>query len=147
MKKNNVGKSNDVQDAVSDEESYIDYAKRLAKTFNFSSSSSQHIRTVDGKVTSSSINDVQDAVSDEESYIDYAKRLAKTFNFSSSSSQHIRTVDGKVTSSSITHNNPGTDFMNQLKKFENNEDISEKNIKDKDFYYKEMMKSQGKYYL
>ena len=56
MKKNNVGKSDDVQDAVSDEESYIDYAKRLAKTFNFSSSSSQHICTVDGKVTSSSIN-------------------------------------------------------------------------------------------
>ena len=57
-----------------------------------------------------------DAVSDEESYTDYAKRLAKTFNFSSSSSQHIRTVDGKVTSSSINNNNPGTDFMNQLKK-------------------------------
>ena len=55
-------------------------------------------------------------------------------------------MDGKVTSSSINNNNPGTDFMNQLKKFENNEDISEKNIKDKDFYYKEMMKSQGIYY-
>ena len=33
--------------------------------------------------------------------------------------------------------------MNQLKQFKNNEDMSEKNIKDKDFYYNEMVKSQG----
>ena len=37
--------------------------------------------------------------------------------------------------------------MNQLKQFENNEDISEQNIKEKDFYYNEMMKSQGIYYV
>ena len=86
---------------------------------------------------------VGDASSDEESYIDYAIRLAKTLNWGSSSSQHIRTVDGKVTSSSIANNNPGTDFMNQLKQFENNEDMSEQNIKDKDFYYNEMVQSQG----
>jgi hypothetical protein len=54
-------------------------------------------------------------------------------------------MDGKVTSSSIINNNPGTDFTNQLKQFENNEDMSEKNIRNKDFYYKEMMKSQGMY--
>ena len=54
-------------------------------------------------------------------------------------------MDGKVTSSSSTKNNPDADFMNQLKQFENNEDISEQNIKEKDFYYNEMMKSQGIY--
>jgi hypothetical protein len=37
--------------------------------------------------------------------------------------------------------------MNQLKQFENNEDISEQNIKDKDFYYNEMLESQGIYYV
>ena len=47
-------------------------------------------------------------------------------------------MDGKVTSSSITNNNPGTDFTNQLKQFENNEDMSEKNIRNKDFYYKQL---------
>ena len=88
-------------------------------------------------------DDIRDAASDEESYTDFAMRLAKTFNWSSSSSQHIRTMDGKVTSSSIINNNPGTDFTNQLKQFENTEDMSEKNIRNKDFYYKEMMKSQG----
>ena len=56
-------------------------------------------------------------------------------------------MDGKVTSSSSTKNNPDADFMNQLKQFENNEDISKQNIKDKDFYYDEMMKSQGIYYV
>jgi hypothetical protein len=82
-------------------------------------------------------DDVRDAVSsDEESDNDFAMRLAKTFDWYSSSSQHIRTVDGKVTSSLIINNNPGTDFTNQLKQFENNEDMSEKNIRNKDFYYK-----------
>jgi hypothetical protein len=56
-------------------------------------------------------------------------------------------VDGKVASSSSTKNNPSADFMNQLKQFENNEDISEQNIKDKDFYYNEMLESQGIYYV
>jgi hypothetical protein len=92
-------------------------------------------------------DDNKDALTHEERYIDFAKQLAKTFNFSTSSSQHLRTVDGKVTSSSSTKYNPDADFMNQLKKFENNEDISEQNIKDKDFYYNEMLKSQGIYYV
>ena len=81
-------------------------------------------------------DDVRDAASDEESYIDFTMRLAKTFNWSSSSSQHIRTMDGKVTYSSIINNNPGTDFTNQFKQFENNEDMSEKNIRSKDFIIK-----------
>ena len=92
-------------------------------------------------------DDNKDALTHEERYIDFAKQLAKTFNYSTSSSQHTRTVDGKVTSSSSTKNNPDADFMNQLKQFENNEDISEQNIKEKDFYYNEMMKSQGIYYV
>ena len=50
----NIRHSDDVRDAASDEESYNDFAMRLANTFNWSSSS-QHIRTMDGKVTSSSI--------------------------------------------------------------------------------------------
>ena len=33
-------------------------------------------------------------------------------------------VDGKVASNSIKHNNPGTDFRNQFKQFEANEDMS-----------------------
>ena len=37
------------------EERYINFAKQLAKTFNFSTSSSQHIRTVDGNVESNHI--------------------------------------------------------------------------------------------
>jgi hypothetical protein len=48
----NMRHSDDVRDAATDEESYNDFAMRLAKTFNWSSSSSQHIRTMDGKVTS-----------------------------------------------------------------------------------------------
>ena len=48
----NISHSDDVRDAASDEESYTDFAMRLAKTFNWSSSSSQHIRTMDSKVTS-----------------------------------------------------------------------------------------------
>ena len=51
----NIRHSDDVRDAASDEESYNDFAMRLAKTFNWSSSSSQHIRTMDGKVTSSCV--------------------------------------------------------------------------------------------
>ena len=65
MKKKNVAQSahsDDVRDHVPDKESRNDQLERLARTF-FGSSSSQHIRTVDGKVTSSSINDVQDATS------------------------------------------------------------------------------------
>ena len=106
----NTSHSGDVKDAASEEKRYQIYVRDLAKTFDWSksssSSSNQHIRTVNGKVTSSS------------------------------SSQHIRTVNGKVTSSKITNNN-------QLKKIENNEDMSEQNIIDKDFYYNEMVKSQG----
>ena len=64
-------------------------------------------------------DDVRDHVPDKESRNDQLERLARTF-FGSSSSQHIRTVDGKVESNSIKHNNPGTDFTNQLKQFENN---------------------------
>jgi transcription initiation factor IIF auxiliary subunit len=115
----NTSHSGDVKDAASEEKRYQIYVRDLAKTFDWfkssssSSSSNQHTRTVNGKVTSSS------------------------------SSQHIRTVNGKVTSSKITNNNPGTDFINQLKQFENNEDMSEQNIIDKDFYYNEMVKSQG----
>ena len=41
--KKNMRHSDDVRDAASDEESYNDFAMRLAKTFNWSSSSSQHI--------------------------------------------------------------------------------------------------------
>ncbi len=81
-------------------------------------------------------DDVRDAASDEESYNDLPCDLQK----------HLigpHTMDGNVTSSSIINNNPGTDFTNQLKQFENNKDMSEKNIRNKDFYYKEMMKSQG----
>ena len=54
-------------------------------------------------------------------------------------------MDGKVASSSIKHNNPGTDFRNQFEQFEANEDMSERNIKNKDFHYAAMMKSQGMY--
>ena len=108
----NTSHSGDVRDAASEEKRYQIYVRELAKTFDWfkssSSSSNQHIRTVTGKVTSSS------------------------------SSQHIRTVDGKLTSSKITNNNPGTDFMNQLKQFENNEDMSEQNNEDMS-----ELKSQG----
>ncbi len=87
--------------------------------------------------------DVKDAASEEKRYQIYVRDLAKTFDWfkssSSSSNQHTRTVNGKVTSSKITNNNPGTDFINQLKQFENNEDMSEQNIIDKDFYYNEMV--------
>jgi len=89
-------------------------------------------------------DDVRDHVPDKESRNDQLERLARTF-FGSSSSQHIRTVDGKVESNSIKHNNPGTDFRNQFEQFEANEDMSEKNIKNKDFHYAAMMKSQGMY--
>ena len=57
MKKKNVAQSahsDDVRDHVPDKESRNDQLERLARTF-FGSSSSQHIRTVDGKVESNSI--------------------------------------------------------------------------------------------
>ena len=57
MKKKNVAQSahsDDVRGHVPDKESRNDQLERLARTF-FGSSSSQHIRTVDGKVESYSI--------------------------------------------------------------------------------------------
>ena len=54
---------------------------------------------------------------------EYLERLAKTFFGSSTLPHHTRTVDGTVASSSIEHNNSGTEFKNEFKQIENNEDM------------------------
>lgn len=90
---------------------------------------------------------IRDSVNtrDDESRDEYLERLEGTYlGLSSSSTQHKRMVDGAVASSLIGHNNRDNNFMNQYRKFYNNEDMSEKSITDKDFY-NNVIFSQGIY--
>ena len=64
-------------------------------------------------------DEVRNVGKENSGLYEYLERLSKTFLRSSTLPQQTRKVDGTVSSSPIEHNNSGTEFKNEFKRFDN----------------------------
>lgn len=64
-------------------------------------------------------DEVRHVIKENSGFYEYLERLSKTFLGSSTLPQQTPRVDGTVASSPIEHNNLGTEFKNEFKRFDN----------------------------